>query len=124
MINHEGLTPVQLGMRNVTTQQNRKTLVDIVSCHSEHVEPNDFQIIFHEACDVGSNNNVNVWLLKGADPFLLDDNGVAAITKAALSNFEPRLKLRSLQNADIFKGKHTSRSINHFAGFTKLYNKH
>ena len=103
MINHEGLTPVQLGMRNVTKQHNRKTLVDIVSCHSEHVEPNYFQIIFHEACDIGSNNNVNVWLLKGADPFLLDDNGVAGITKAALSNFEPRQKLRSLQNADISK---------------------
>ena len=42
-------------------------------------------------------------LRKGADPFSEDENGVAAISKAALSNVEPRLKLRSLQNSDITK---------------------
>ena len=99
--NYEDLTPIQLGMKRFSDMpRNKKTLVDAVSCYLDHVTPSD---IFHDICDVGSSQAVEELLKKGADPYSLDDKGVAAITTASLSNFEPRQKLRSLQNADVLK---------------------
>ena len=59
--------------------------------------------MFHDACDNATNETVKRMVKKGADPFSEDENGVVAISKAVLSNVEPRLKLRSLQNSDIAK---------------------
>ena len=41
--------------------------------------------------------NVEALLERGADPFSEDEYGVAAVTKAVLSNIEPRLKLSSCE---------------------------
>ena len=61
--------------------------------------------IFHEVCDKEKNEQVELLLELGADPFSEDEQGVAAVTKAALSNIEPRFKLRSLQSSKITKVK-------------------
>ena len=59
--------------------------------------------IFHEVCEKKTNETVDILLEIGADPFSEDEQGVAAVTKAALSNVEPVEKLRSLMKFDITK---------------------
>ena len=62
-------------------------------------------IPFNKVCDEQKIKKVEVLLELGADPFSEDQQGVAAVTKAALSNIEPRFKLRSLQSSKITKVK-------------------
>ena len=55
-------------------------------------------IILHEACDKCKAKDVEALLELGADPFSEDKHGVAAVTKSALSNIEPKLKLSPIKN--------------------------
>ena len=55
--------------------------------------------IFHEACVNCKTKTVEALLELGADPFSEDEQGVAAVTKAALSNIELRLKIISVKNS-------------------------
>ena len=63
------------------------------------------QHLLHKVCDKDITINVELLLKLGADPFLEDEHGVAPITKAVLSNIEPRLKLRLLQSSKFTKVK-------------------
>ena len=51
-----------------------------------------------KVCDEQKIEKVEVLLELGADPFSEDKQGVAAVTKAALSNLEPREKLSLFKN--------------------------
>ena len=53
---------------------------------------------FNKVCDEQKIETVEVLLEHGADPFLEDKQGVDAVTKAALSNLEPREKLSLFKN--------------------------
>ena len=65
------------------------------------------QHTFNEVCDKEKNEKVELLLELGADPFSEDEQGVAAVTKTALSHIEPLEKLRSLTKCDSAKVKHT-----------------
>ena len=54
--------------------------------------------LLHRVCDNGENKNVEALLELGADPFSEDEQGMAAVTTAVLSNIEPIQKLSSLKN--------------------------
>ena len=62
---------------------------------------------FHEVCAKEKNKQVELLLELGADPISEDEQGVAAVTKAALSRIEPLEKLRSLTKCDSAKVKQT-----------------
>ena len=63
------------------------------------------QHLLHKVCGKGNNENVETLLKLGADPFSEDEQGMAAVTKAVLSNIEPRQKLSSFKNFYIDKVK-------------------
>ena len=65
------------------------------------------QHLLHKVCDKDITKNVELLLELGADPISEDEQGVAAVTKAALSRIEPLEKLRSLTKYDSAKVKHT-----------------
>ena len=53
--------------------------------------------MFHHVSDKSSSDTVTALLELGSDPFWKDGGGVTAIAKAALSNIEPRNKLKAMQ---------------------------
>ena len=69
--------------------------------------------LLHYVCDDGENKNVEALLELGADPFSEDEQGMAAVTTAVLSNIEPRQKLSSLKNfyADKVKSNYITQLV-------------
>ena len=61
--------------------------------------------LLHRVCDNGENKNVEALLELGADPFSEDVQGMAAVTKAVLSNIEPRTQIKFFQELLHRQGK-------------------
>ena len=55
--------------------------------------------LLRRVCDHRENEHVIAVLELGADPFLEDEQGMTAVTKAALSNIEPREKISSIKSS-------------------------
>ena len=100
--NKENLTPIQLGLKTFEGSNLNKFL-HAISSSFNHMIPEDAERVFYEACDKGSNDVVHCMLKNGASRFLDEEQGVMFVATSALTEHEPLLKLRTLQQFDASK---------------------
>ena len=98
--NEEGITLVQLGLESTKGAQLSDFLYAI-SGSLNGMSPEVSEYVFHKACEMGLNYSVQRMLENGANRFLEEEQSVVFVAKAALSENEPMLKLRTLQKFNV-----------------------